>query len=157
MGNRYPSRPPRLANIFRKYDPPLYFITFCTFDRRPLLANQSFHDYFMAHLKRKSNEGITCGEYVVMPDHIHLFLRIDPHRYRLGKTVGFIKQALSKPLRDAGIAQPHWQPGFFDHVLRSADSYSEKWDYVRNNPVRAGLVKCYSDWKYQGMISPIWH
>ncbi len=155
MKNRYPARPSRLSNVFRKFDPPLYFITFCTFDRRPLLAHDIFHDYFVAHMKRKSNEGISCGEFVIMPDHIHLFLRIDPHRYQLGKTVGFIKQALSKPLRDAGIAQPHWQPGFFDHLLRSADSYSEKWDYVRNNPVGAGLVECSDDWKYQGMIVPI--
>jgi putative transposase len=50
---------------------------------------------------------------------------------------------------------PHWQPGFFDHLLRSADSYSAKWDYVRENPVRAGLVELSKDWKYQGTIVPI--
>ncbi|MEN8255019.1 MAG: transposase [Verrucomicrobiota bacterium] len=155
MKNRYPAHPPRLSNVFRKFDPPLYFITFCTFDRKPVLANDRFHAHFVEHMKRKSYEDIACGEFVIMPDHIHLFLRIDPHHYQLGKTVGFIKQALSKPLRDMGIAQPHWQPGFFDHVLRSADSYSEKWDYVRNNPVRAGLVECPGDWKYQGVIVPI--
>jgi putative transposase len=73
----------------------------------------------------------------------------------VGKTIGFLKQSLSKPLRALDIAQPHWQPGFFDHILRSANSYSEKWDYVRNNPVRAGLVKCADDWKYQGTISVV--
>ena len=50
---------------------------------------------------------------------------------------------------------PHWQPNFFDHILRSADSYSTKWDYVQMNPVRAGLVKNADDWEYQGMIVPI--
>jgi putative transposase len=155
MGNQHPGRPPRITNVFRKFDPPLYFITFCTFDRRPVLANEPFHDHFVEHMKGKSSAGIACGEYVVMPDHIHLFLRIDPHRFQLGKTVGFIKQSLSKPLRSAGIAPPHWQPGFFDHILRSADSYSEKWNYVRENPVRAGLVEDFNDWKYQGQIVPI--
>ena len=38
----------------------------------------------------------------------------------------------------------------FDHVLRSEDSYSLKWDYVRNNPVRAGLVACANEWPYLG-------
>ena len=150
-----PGRPPHLSNVFQKFEPPLYFITFCTFDRKPLLANDPFHNHFIKIMKRKSQEGMACGEYVIMPDHIHLFLRINPHRYELGKTIGFIKQSLSKPLRDTGIAQPHWQPGFFDHILRSANSYSEKWDYVRNNPVRAGLVKCADDYKFQGMIVPI--
>ncbi len=155
MRNTYPERPPRLSTVFHKFDSPLYFITFCTFDRKPLLANDAFHARFMDYMKSKSAEGIACGEYVIMPDHIHLFLRIDPRRYELGKTVGFIKQSLSAPLRESGIAQPHWQPGFFDHVLRSASSYSEKWDYVRNNPVRAGLVECSEHWKFQGMIVPI--
>ena len=155
MKGHHPKRPPRITHVFRKFDPPLYFITFCTFDRRPVLANDRFHAHFTEHMKLKSNESIACGEYVIMPDHIHLFLRIDPHRYQLGKTVGFIKQSLSKPLRDAGLKSPHWQPGFFDHILRSADSYSEKWNYVRDNPIRAGLVKCSTDWKYQGMIVPI--
>lgn len=45
---------------------------------------------------------------------------------------------------------PFWQPEFFDHVLRSAKSYSEKWDYVRENPVRAGLVTEADKWPYQG-------
>ena len=30
--------------------------------------------------------------------------------------------------------------GFFDHLIRHSESYSEKWEYVRQNPVRAGLV-----------------
>ena len=38
----------------------------------------------------------------------------------------------------------------FDHVLRSEESYGEKWLYVRDNPVRAGLVDDASDWPYQG-------
>ena len=45
-----------------------------------------------------------------------------------------------------------WEEGFFDHVLRSDESYSQKWNYVRENPVRAGLVKSVEDWPYQGEI-----
>jgi REP element-mobilizing transposase RayT len=155
MDNKIPSRPPHLKTIFRKYDPPLYFITICTHQRRRILATDEFHRHFIEFMNRKSEQGIACGEYVIMPDHIHLFMRIDPHHYQLGRTVGFIKKSLSKVLRDSRISMPHWQPNFFDHVLRSSDSYSEKWNYVRENPVRAGLVKISGDWKYQGMIAPI--
>ena len=155
MDSRHPSRPPRLKTVFDRFNPPLYFITFCTYDRRPVLANDLFHYRFVEYLKDKSVKGIACGEYVIMPDHVHLFLRIDPHRFELGKTMGFLKQALSKPLRYNGIPSPHWQPGFFDHLLRSADSYSAKWNYVRENPVRAGLVNNFADWPYQGRIVQI--
>src|SRR6266404_5418024 len=39
-----------------------------------------------------------------------------------------------------------------DHLLRSAESYTEKWHYVRENPVRAGLVKRWDDWPFHGEI-----
>jgi hypothetical protein len=32
---------------------------------------------------------------------------------------------------------PIWQREFFDHLLRSEESYDQKWNYVRENPVRA--------------------
>lgn len=49
-----------------------------------------------------------------------------------------------------------WQDGFFDHLLRSGESYSEKWNYVRMNPVRAGLVERPEDWPFAGEIEALW-
>jgi hypothetical protein len=43
----------------------------------------------------------------------------------------------------------------FDHVLRSAESYGEKWNYVRANPVRAGWVSNADEWKYSGEIETL--
>jgi hypothetical protein len=45
-----------------------------------------------------------------------------------------------------------WQPDYFDRFLRSGESYSEKWAYVQNNPVRAGLVAQADDWPFKGRI-----
>jgi hypothetical protein len=50
-----------------------------------------------------------------------------------------LKNSLSKTWRNLKVEPPHWQKGFFDHVLRSGESYTEKWHYIRDNPVRAGL------------------
>jgi hypothetical protein len=50
---------------------------------------------------------------------------------------------------------PVWQQGFFDHVVRNSESYSEKWEYVRQNPVRAGLCLRPEDWPWQGEVVPI--
>jgi len=82
-----------------------------------------------------------------MPDHVHLFVRGDPG-FVLSKWVSGLKRAMSVAVEKHRL----WQPGFFDHVLRSAESYSEKWHYVRENPVRAELVDDAAKWPYQGEV-----
>jgi putative transposase len=42
-----------------------------------------------------------------------------------------------------------WQRDFFEHRLRSDESYREKADYILANPVREGLVKEVKDWSYK--------
>jgi hypothetical protein len=42
-----------------------------------------------------------------------------------------------------------WQPGCFDRLLRSDESLQDKWLYVEENAVRAGLVKQFKDWPYR--------
>ena len=41
-----------------------------------------------------------------------------------------------------------WQKNFFDHRLRSDESWDEKAAYIRNNPVRAGLLPEGQTWPY---------
>ena len=76
---------------------------------------------------------------MIMPDHVHLFVAFPATGLTLSEWMGGLKTVLGKQLLRLGIQKPHWQEGFFDHVLRSAESYSQKWEYVRMNPVRAGL------------------
>ena len=87
-----------------------------------------------------------------MPDHLHAFVVIDDEQLKLSTWMKSLKNALSKVLREKDVLSPHWQKGFFDHILRSGDSYSEKWEYVRENPVRASLVKAWTDWPFVGEI-----
>lgn len=42
------------------------------------------------------------------------------------------------------------RPTFFDHIVRSDESYSEKWEYVCQNGVRTDFVKEAEDWPYKG-------
>ena len=95
------------------------------------------------------------GRYVLMPNHLHLFVALSPVACPLQDWMKSLKNALSKALRRRGIESPHWQKGFFDHVLRSQWSYGEKWTYVQFNPVRAGLVTRAEEWPYQGEIGPL--
>ncbi len=43
-------------------------------------------------------------------------------------------------MRELKLDASLWQEEFFDHLLRSGESYSQKWDYVKENPARVGLV-----------------
>jgi REP-associated tyrosine transposase len=87
-----------------------------------------------------------------MPDHLHLFIAIDDEKIKLTDWMKSLKNALSSALRSVGGSPPHFQKGFFDHVLRSAESYEEKWNYVRENPVRAGFAKRWDEWPFRGEI-----
>jgi putative transposase len=91
------------------------------------------------------------GRYVIMPDHLHLFVAVDS-LLELSQWMKSLKNTLSKTLRTKGEPSPHWQKGFFDHVLRSTESYSQKWEYVRANPHRAGLVLEGDEWSYSGEV-----
>lgn len=54
--------------------------------------------------------------------------------------------------------QPIWQTDCWDTQLRAGESYSAKWDYVRHNAVRHGLVEHDADWPYQGELNILdWH
>lgn len=143
-------RPPRLDRLFDTS--PLYFVTFCTHLRKPYLARDEVHAAFVAYSERAQREFNTAvGRYVIMPDHVHLFVR-GSQGFTLGPWVGHLKQALAKAAKLSRAMTQLWEEGFFDHVLRSDESYAEKWDYVRENPVRAGLVKSAEDWPYQREI-----
>jgi len=147
---RFAKRPPRMQ-LFQGIR-PFYFITFNTHQRRNLLVHDTVHAAFRIFAERAHAEhGVAVGRYVLMPDHVHLFVAL-PEDVRLAPWVKALKAVLGKTLSSIGLAQPHWQQGFFDHVLRGGESYSLKWDYVRLNPVRAGLAKCAEDWPYQGEV-----
>ena len=148
---QFPGTPPRLRSLY--VSEPLYFITFCTQDRIACLANAPAHDAFLVFC-RKAHEthGIAVGRYVIMPDHIHFFLRLPPDR-TLSPWIALLKQKLTVTIRSGGIQAEHiWQRGFFDHVLRSGESYAEKWQYVFWNPVRKGLVQSVEQWPFAGEI-----
>ena len=63
-----------------------------------------------------------------------------------------IHQALRRGATTSSALLEIWERGFFDHVIRNEESYARKWEYVRQNPVRAGLVKFTEDWPYQGEV-----
>jgi putative transposase len=143
--------PQRLRWLFTEY--PIYFITFCAYNRRRILDRQDVHETFIQFGLHAAEHGVSVGRYVIMPDHIHLFAGFGPQSKSLSAWMKSLKNAISKTLKNATFPAPHWQKGFFDHLIRSDQSYEQKWLYVRDNPVRAGLVRSAEDWPYAGKIA----
>src|SRR6266702_682908 len=140
-------------------DSPIYFITTCTKNRWAVLARDRaaqilIEEWRTAH----ERHGWAVGRYVIMPDHVHFFCRPELDAKTLFEFVGGWKSWTSRKInalrepRSATAATTLWQREFFDHILRSDESYSEKWHYVLKNPVRAGLVSSADEWPYAGEI-----
>jgi putative transposase len=133
----------------------IIFLTVCTKVRRPLLTSTEMHHSL--HSAWLTAGHWLVGRYVVMPDHIHLFCapNVIPAK-PLTNWVRYWKAIVSKT---SGAAEgTFWQTDFWDTQLRSHESYAAKWDYVRQNPVRAGLVSRPDDWPHQGEFNPLrWH
>jgi REP element-mobilizing transposase RayT len=141
-----PKRLRRLERVWLGNGYPTYFITICTANRRPVLANPTVHkrlrDFLHATL---AHHDWWAGRYVIMPDHLHLLATPGLNAVTLGQWIKALKAVV-------GDRQIKWQPGCFDHVLRSDESESEKWEYILQNPVRAGLVTDAKAWPYSGEI-----
>jgi putative transposase len=131
------------------------FVTFCTHGRRRFLASDEVHAAFVLFGKHaEDNFNVAVGRYVIMPDHVHLFVCGD-YNFKLGPMDRRIKTSASEVRHVVPNKRTDMERRIFDHVLRSNESYSQKWNYFRENPVRAGLVKSAADWPYQGEIAYI--
>ena len=148
---QWPRRPPRLCRLFDNAL-PFYFITFNTYKRQNLLARSEVHEAFCIFFARAQGHDVAVGRYVIMPDHVHLFAAFPIAGITLPRWVQSLRNVIGKRLLQIAIPKPHWQEGFFDHLLRSRESYSQKWDSVRMNPVRAGLCHTPEAWPYQGEL-----
>ena len=146
------SQPRRLDEVFQEH--PVYFITACTHDRRHLLNNDPAHLSFVSFCQQSSSYGVKVGRYILMPDHLHAFVCITTGGIGLSQWLKSLKNSMSKHWRSHYLDSPHWQKGFFDHLIRNETSHGEKWKYMADNPIRAGLCASPADWPFTGEIHP---
>ena len=145
----------RLERVWTQH--PIYFVTTCTYQRKAILAREEVAKILIREWSSaRKRHGWAIGRYVIMPDHVHFFCAPELDAKPLPVFIGFWKEWTSKGIKQAlGLTSPVWQEEFFDHVLRSSESYSEKWNYVRSNPVRHGFVADADDWPWQGQIEEL--
>ena len=149
--------------------PNWVFLTVCAEERKPWLAQatvqRTLHDIWAS-----TATTWLVSDYLLMPDHLHLFCAPYDLKFTIERWIGFWKDQFAKavgtrcclsngatgvPSGKSEIPIGKFQRGGFHHRLRNDENYHEKWVYVRENPVRAGLVPKPEDWPYQGRVHEI--
>jgi REP element-mobilizing transposase RayT len=141
-------RLPRLAQ--QHYQGSAHVLwTYVVKDRRRGWLDTAFHSLFRETLLHTcARYHLGCARYVLMPDHMHLiWVGAIPASDQL-KANKFLRRHL--PLE--------WQKQAHDHILREEErkrnAFADACLYLRQNPVRAGLVDSAQDWAFKGSLVP---
>ena len=119
-----------------------YFVTICVKDRKRILCDIVGDD---AHIVPKKYgtivEKYICNvpevkKYVIMPDHIHMIIKIESGAMRASPPTNKISNIVRsiKTLTTKEIGHPIFQRSYYDHVIRNEQDYNEIWKYIENNP-----------------------
>ncbi len=127
--------------------PTVIFDTICTKEKSPWLANQQVHD-LLVEVWKKADFWLV-GRFVIMPDHIHLFAWATEQSIEYENWVRYWKSQFSKLHR---TPNHRWLDNHWDTRIRNNLAYEEKWNYVLQNPLRAGLVTDENDWLFKGEV-----
>lgn len=153
IGRKHPARQPVFASGNQS---PIVFLTVCTQGRQPILASREVEAVLIKAWTAADHWLV--GRYVLLPDHLHLFCApSDPESPPIKGWIRYWKSLASRawPRRED---HPVWQLDGWDTQLRRGESYDRKWDYVRHNPVRHGLVDVADAWPFQGELNALaWH
>jgi len=167
---RHPSHNSLIPTISNRST--ILYVTVCTEGRKLILTSEEMHRIIVNSWL--STKDWIVGRYIIMPDHIHFFcapIVFPPCNFR--KWMKYWKSLVTKSYwtwrefsEHTGLSpkistlgkrihghQSIFQRDCWDTQMRTGDAYREKCAYVRNNPVRKGLVENADDWPYQGEIN----
>jgi REP element-mobilizing transposase RayT len=127
------------------------FVTFDTYERwvlppgaRTIALRHALHDH---------GKKIFMDVALIMPDHVHLIFTLlqgeDELPCSLAEVMKGIKGVSARRINQLlGRRKPVWQDESFDHMVRDSEWSLAKFEYVCNNPVAAGLVRCANEYPW---------
>ncbi|MFZ1624701.1 MAG: transposase [Gammaproteobacteria bacterium] len=130
----------------------IYHVTTNTHVRQAFFSNASIGRCVVRALRQaERDQRARTLAFVVMPDHLHWLFELQsaPLSAVVGQMKGRAARYSRKALGNAASAGPIWQPGYFEHALRSDESLVKIARYIIGNPLRAGLVTRIGDY-------PLW-
>ncbi len=145
-----------------------YFLTVCVKDRQPLLSTIVGRDVLDAPQVQLTNYGVVAERqirqmneiyehisvegFAIMPDHIHILLRLEenpdgfcgtsrtPSPTKQNATVSRFVSTF-KRFCNKQYGENIWQASFNDHIIRDQEDFDEHWQYIDENPLRWWLIK----------------
>ena len=120
----------------------VYFITFNTWEKLELTPAARQVVLNACKFFDKQRYQIFC--LVVMPDHVHMLMqplaKSDNKFWSLSSILHSMKSYSSKQIpkvmKHIGTV---WQDERHDHIVRDEREFQVFWEYIRQNPVKAGL------------------
>lgn len=122
----------------------VYFITWRCRENRMLVPED--RGLAMAALLHYDDGKWKVHAAVVLPDHVHALVQPLPHPdggvYDLAEIIHSVKRFSVHEINKRQCAKGTlWQDERYDRMVRDEAEFSEKWNYIRNNPVKAGLAE----------------
>ena len=124
-----------------------YFITIDSWAGRQLFKGEVAEILADQLVQCRAKGYFLVHEFCVMPNHLHVLLT-PAESSTLEKAVQMIKGGASYRVGKQRKLPALWQDGYHDWRCRSEEDYKKYADYVRENPVKAGLVEKPEDWPY---------
>jgi REP element-mobilizing transposase RayT len=102
-------------------------------------------DAILAHCLHDHGRRYDLHAAVVMPEHVHILCTPLADRqgwpHPLPAILKVLKGSSARSVnRLAECFGPVWQEESFDHVVRAEEGFQDTLEYIRQNPVRRGLV-----------------
>ena len=143
------ARPQRLEG-FDYLGPYAYFLTFCVFERRPVFVTPGHVEAVLTQILRAAaEEAFAVIAYCFMPDHLHLLVRGETDVSNCRRFIALAKQLSGYHFQRAFGARL-WQRYGYERTLRSDEATLPVVRYIIENPVRAGIVTCPSEYPFLG-------
>jgi putative transposase len=136
------AKPKRYASAVKIVaDARTFHVTSSTFEKKFTLQPERAARLFIQMLYEYREEGkFRLHEFVVMPNHFHLLITVEAEM-SIEQAVQFVKGGFAfRAGRALGFRSPVWQRGFSEVRVSDAPAAERISEYIRNNPVVAGLV-----------------
>ena len=88
--------------------------------------------------------------FVVMPNHVHMLATPAVALPKLMKSLKCVTARRANAML-ALTGKPFWQDESYDHLVRHEREFEKIWAYIEENPVRAGLVREASEYRWSSV------
>jgi REP element-mobilizing transposase RayT len=110
--------------------------------------DEDFRWFLKLMREAKQRFGFEIYHYCLMQTHFHAAVRI-PDVEKFSKAVQFLKSRYSYKFHEKyRLSGPIWRERFKSLLIEDENYLYVCGEYIERNPVKAGLVKTPSDWKY---------